>query len=351
MDKNKRQKQIFNLLKEHPGLRCPQIAKSIGCSRATVERDLKVLKEANYIEFRGPVKKGGGYYLSQQREEAIKYLKYADDIRQHAEDESLPPEIRRKIEWEYFRNLKKITYNDLIFDFYCATEALLSGDMQKFDRLIAYFDTLPNNPNSNLSAEDFEPAFDKAMDAAWYDVQFKYLMQDYPYRDKEYPLLCDLKIKSFPYLNENPEFFAAFIQAIQKNLAGESSDLLWMVYHLTDEFKTINAQVANHIVSSLHSARAVAGQNTDREGQQKVFAEIAKIRDKNPRKLWKEIFNNYYDEHQKDCKTLGWKDARSLHVAYHRWRTGSKMRQPNPLAVRYPSIFADIEWNFEKKDT
>ena len=54
--------KISVAIKEHPGIKVPELALLVGRSKPTVERSVAQLKKEGRIEFRGS-KKAGGYYL------------------------------------------------------------------------------------------------------------------------------------------------------------------------------------------------------------------------------------------------------------------------------------------------
>jgi ATP-dependent DNA helicase RecG len=54
-------KDIFEIIKNNPGIQKPAIASHIGKSEATAKRHLKQLVERNLIEYRGSDKTGGYY--------------------------------------------------------------------------------------------------------------------------------------------------------------------------------------------------------------------------------------------------------------------------------------------------
>lgn len=55
-------KDVFEIIKNNPGIQKPSIAAHIGKSEATAKRYLKQLVERNLIEYKGS-DRTGGYYL------------------------------------------------------------------------------------------------------------------------------------------------------------------------------------------------------------------------------------------------------------------------------------------------
>lgn len=61
--------ELLSIIKENPGLRSAELAALMGKSVPTVSRYLKILKDTERVEFRGPPKTGGYYAISNECKE------------------------------------------------------------------------------------------------------------------------------------------------------------------------------------------------------------------------------------------------------------------------------------------